>query len=97
MFLESQTAGLKDLDDGPVSQHRYYYVTVPQGGQGQYTQDGQMQGSQPMQQANFVDASQMQNFAMTGQQYGFVQAQDGNLIVQWYPSPFFLVMGSRIK
>eukprot|EP00439_Symbiodinium_sp_Y106_P079478 s374_g18.t1 len=54
------------------AQMMYYYVTMPQQGQGQYPQDGQMQG-QAMQQPNFVD----QNF-MAGQQYGFVQAQDGN-------------------
>mmetsp|Transcript_2837 Transcript_2837/g.6805 ORF Transcript_2837/g.6805 Transcript_2837/m.6805 type:complete len:1037 (+) Transcript_2837:78-3188(+) len=58
------------------AQMMYYYVTMPQQGQGQYPQDGQMQG-QTMQQPNFVDQSQMQNF-MAGQQYGFVQAQDGN-------------------
>ena len=42
---------------------RYYYVTMPQQGQGQYPQDGQMQG-QAMQQPNFVDQSQMQNLGL---------------------------------
>lgn len=75
----------------------YYYVNVAMPGQmGQYPQngDGSMQG-QTMPTAVFGDASQMQNFSMGNQQYGFVPAQDGNgMAMQMGQAPALMANGA---
>lgn len=71
----------------------YYYVAMSPGQMGQYPQNGDASMGQTV-PAVFGDASQMQGFNMGNQQYGFVQAQDGNMAMQMGQAPTMMANGA---